>query len=232
MRHPIQLLIREQARSYRESGIGLDDKRTHEHAMALGGLFQAVALVQQVAREGTADAEPFESSIESVLRVDAEDTDAVYGGSARLEYGLRILCRQLGRDKSLQDAEIMRYAVSLLFLERQLVRNARMLSRVREGVETASHQSEHFSTTHENVLARLADTYASTVSQLQPRIMVQGQPEYLNTPANANRIRALLLAGMRSAVLWRQLGGNRFKLLWTRKRIVERAEELLKNGVA
>jgi high frequency lysogenization protein len=208
----------------------LDQLRTHEHAMALAGLFQAVSLVQQVAREGSVDREAFASSIESVFRIDADSTDAVYGGSTRLERGLRTLCRQLGRDKTRRDSEIMRYAVSLMFLERQLVRNARMLQRLREGIDTASQQREHFAVTHENVIARLSDTYASTVSQLQPRIMVQGKPEYLNTPANANRIRALLLAGMRSAVLWRQLGGNRLKLLWTRRHIIQCAEALLANG--
>jgi high frequency lysogenization protein len=205
----------------------VDDLRTREHAMALAGLFQAVTLVQQVARQGSADAEPFESSIASVFRIDAESTDAIYGGSAPLTLGLQTLCRQLGKDKARQDPELMRYAVSLLFLERQLVRNSRMMNRVREGIEAAIEQTEHFSATHENVLARLADTYASTVSQLQPRIMVQGEPDYLNTPANANRIRALLLAGMRSAVLWRQLGGHRLKLLWTRKRIVACAQAML-----
>lgn len=198
--------------------------------MALAGLFQAVSLVQQVAREGSVDGEAFASSIETVFHIDAQSTDAVYGGSARLERGLRTLCRQLDRDKTRQDAEIMRYAVSLMFLERQLIRNARLLNRLREGIDAASQQREHFALTHENVIARLADTYASTVSQLQPRIMVQGKPEYLNTPANANRIRALLLAGMRSAVLWRQLGGNRLKLLWSRKNIVQCAESLLANG--
>jgi high frequency lysogenization protein len=207
----------------------VDEFRTHEHAMALGGLFQAVSLVQQVAREGSVDAAPFEASIASIFRIDAANADAVYGGAAQLERGLRTLCRQLGRDKALQDSELMRYAVSLLFLERQLMRNQRLLDKVRAGVDTATQQSEHFSVTHENVLARLADTYASTVSQLQPRIMVQGKPEYLNTPANANRIRALLLAGMRSAVLWRQLGGNRLRLLWTRKNIVRCAQAMLEN---
>jgi len=205
----------------------LDEFRTHEHAMALAGLFQAVSLVQQVARDGAAESEAFDSSITSILRVDADSTDAVYGGHEQLRRGLQILCRQLGREKSLQDAELMRYAVSLLFLERQLVRNQGMLDKVRSGVDTATQQSEHYSVSHDNVLARLADTYASTVSQLQPRIMVQGKPEYLNTPANANRIRALLLAGMRSAVLWRQLGGNRLRLLWTRKGIVRYAQALL-----
>lgn len=195
--------------------------------MALAGLFQAVALVQQVAREGRADAAPFEASMASVFRIDAESTEAVYGGSAQLPLGLATLCRQLGADKARQDRELMRYAVSLLFLERQLVRNGKMMGRVREGIEAAIAQSEHYCVTHENVLARLAETYASTVSLLQPRIMVQGEPQHLNTPANANRIRALLLAGMRSAVLWRQLGGHRLKLLWTRKHIVACAEAML-----
>jgi high frequency lysogenization protein len=195
--------------------------------MALAGLFQAVTLVQQVAREGSADAEPFESSIASILRIDAQNTDAVYGSNRHLARGLQILCRQLGKQKSLQDSELMRYAVSLLFLERRLMRNTTLLARVREGIDAATQQSEHFPITHENVLARLADTYATSVSQLAPRIMVQGKPEYLNTPANANRIRALLLAGMRSAVLWRQLGGNRLRLLWTRKGIVRCAEAML-----
>ena len=205
----------------------MDEFRTHEHAMALAGLFQAVTLVQQVAREGSADAGPFESSITSILRIDAENTDAVFGDSHHLTRGLQILCQQLGREKSNQDPELMRYAVSLMFLERQLMRSPKMLAKVRDGIDAATQQSEHFAITHENVLARLADTYATTVIQLQPRIMVQGKPEYLNTPANANRIRALLLAGMRAAVLWRQLGGNRLRLLWTRKSIVRCAQALL-----
>jgi high frequency lysogenization protein len=205
----------------------VDEFRTHEHAMALAGLFQAVTLVQQVAQQGSADAEPFESSISSILRIDAENTDAVFGSSSHLTRGLQILCQQFGKEKSRQDAELMRYAVSLMFLERQLMRDAKMLTKVRDGIDAATLQSEHFPVTHENVLARLADTYATTVSQLRPRIMVQGKPEYLNTPANANRIRALLLAGMRAAVLWRQLGGNRLRLLWTRKSIVRCAQGLL-----
>jgi high frequency lysogenization protein len=44
---------------------------------------------------------------------------------------------------------------------------------------------------------------------LSPRIMVNGDPAHLNNPENANRIRALLLAGIRAAMLWRQSGGGR-----------------------
>jgi len=205
----------------------MGDRRTHDHVVALAGIFQAVTLVQQVAREGSVEASAFESTIASLFRIDAASSDEVFGGSAGLECGLRTLCRQLGDDKSRRDPELMRYAVRLLFLERKLSRDRRLMDVVRAGIDAAAEQARHFSTTHENVLARLAEIYSSTVSTIPPRIMVQGQPEHLGNPANANRIRALLLAGIRAAVLWRQLGGSRVRLLFSRRRLVECAEALL-----
>ena len=205
----------------------MEDRHTQDNVVALAGLFQAVKLVQQVAREGSAEPQPFETSIASLFRIDADTTDAVYGGRGHLSLGLRTLCRQLGRDKAQQEAELMRYAVSLLVLERKLIRDKTLLELLRKGIEAASEQPEHFPVTHEDVLAKLADTYSNTISTLEPRIMVQGKPENLNNPANANRIRAMLLSGIRSAVLWRQLGGNRMRLLFSRRRIVRCAESWL-----
>jgi len=49
----------------------------------------------------------------------------------------------------------------------------------------------------------------------------------------ANKIRTLLLAGIRAAVLWRQMGGNRWQLLFSRKDIINDAKMLIgeiKNG--
>ena len=39
-------------------------------------------------------------------------------------------------------------------------------------------------------------------------------------------IRALLLAGIRSAVLWRQLGGRRWRLVTQRQRLLQIAHDL------
>lgn len=78
------------------------------------------------------------------------------------------------------------------------------------------------------VMASLAHAYSQTISRLNPRILVHGDPERLNDTDTANRIRALLLAGIRAAVLWRQTGGSRLKLLFRRKRIVESARISLK----
>lgn len=196
-----------------------------DRILALAGIFQATGLVQQVARAGTADSEPFEASINSVFKIDAERTEDIYDGGRSLRHGLGILCRQLGRRD--RDAELTRYAVTLVFLERKLVSRHDLMKSILEGIHTAHAQAEYFSTIHENVVAKLADIYTSTVSTLSPRIMVSGEPEHLSDPKNANKIRALLLAGMRSTVLWRQLGGNRVQLLLSRKRIVRSAEAML-----
>ncbi|MEN8711447.1 MAG: DUF489 family protein, partial [Arenicellales bacterium] len=42
-----------------------------------------------------------------------------------------------------------------------------------------------------------------------------------------NRIRCLLLAGARAAVLWEQLGGGRIQFLFRRKQFAATAEQIL-----
>ena len=69
----------------------------------------------------------------------------------------------------------------------------------------------------------------STVSTLQPRVMVNGDPARLADGAIANQIRALLLAGMRSAVLWRQCGGTRLGLLFGRRKLATLARRIEQN---
>jgi len=196
-----------------------------ERVMALAGIHQATFLVQQIARYGRIDADPFNSSIASVFTLEAQSTEDVYGGWTRVATGLRTLAKQLGRRE--RDVEVSRYTVSLLFLERKLTRREDLMEVIRDGIDAAGEQVEYFSLTHSNVLARLADIYSNTVSTLSPRIMVTGTPAHLNNPDNANKVRALLLAGMRSTVLWRQLGGSRLQLVFGRKHILAAVESCL-----
>jgi len=93
-----------------------------------------------------------------------------------------------------------------------------MLKTISIGIERAKAQTDHFHLVHENVLANLGDIYLQTVSKLQPRIMVNGVPDYLSRVDVANKIRACLLAGIRSAMLWKQCGGRRWKFLLFRKK--------------
>ena len=123
--------------------------------------------------------------------------------------------------------QITKYAIGVMVLEKQLSKNQNMLNELSSGIELAKNQSEHFSITHENVIANLADLYTKTISTLRPRIMVEGEQAHISNPNHANKIRALLLSAIRSVVLWRQCGGTRWQLILQRKKIIDTANELL-----
>ncbi len=195
--------------------------------IALAGIAQAAALVQQLATTGKADSEAMAASIASILKIDSDSVTDVYGGLAGLKLGLEQLNRQMTGYK-ITNPEQARYSATLVFLEQQLSKRKDLLKSIQSGIIKAQTQSEHFGLMHENVLANLADIYHNTLSTLQPRVMVNGEQEYLSRPDVVNKIRAILLAGIRSAILWRQCGGARWKFLFYRKKIQNELQILLK----
>jgi high frequency lysogenization protein len=195
--------------------------------IALAGIAQAAALVQQLAAKGTADPVAMEASIASVLKIDSDSVIDVYGSLSGLKLGLEQLNVQMTGYK-IVNPEQARYSASLVFLENQLSGRKDLLKSIQIGISKAQAQSEHFGLLHENVLANLGEVYQSTVSTLQPRIMVNGEQEFLSRPDVANKIRACLLAGIRSAILWKQCGGTRWKFLFFRKKIQAELQILLK----
>lgn len=199
-----------------------------EDVIALAGIYQAAVLVKQSARAGTADDSAFRASIGSVFRFDADTAESIYGGLAGLRHGLATMAEQLGRRDLRPDPELTAYAANLMFLERKLARLPWMLETLRSEIEAARPGAESDGVEDRSVIANLADAYSQTISRLSPRILVQGEPRHLKDEGVANRIRALLLAGMRAAVLWRQVGGSRLRLLFGRKRIIAGAQAALR----
>lgn len=194
--------------------------------IALAGIAQAAALVQQLATTGTADNTAMEASIGSVLKIDSDSVIDVYGSLSDIKLGLTQLSQQMTGYK-IVNPEQARYCASLVFLENQLSGRKDLLNTIQIGIYKAQSQAEHFGLLHENLLANLADTYANTLSTLQPRIMVNGDPKYLSNSHIADKIRACLLAGIRSVILWRQCGGSRWKFLFYRKKIQTELQLLL-----
>ncbi len=115
-----------------------------------------------------------------------------------------------------------RLALSVLQLERRFVREDAIVAKVSTGIERARTQAgELGDSAHPDVLAALGGLYADTISNLKPRVMVQGNPHYLGQAGVVAEIRALLLAAVRSAVLWRQTGGQYWNFLFSRKTMLE-----------
>lgn len=197
-----------------------------DQVIALAGVFQAAALVNQVAKQGNAAESAYEASIKSLLMVDAPTTEAIFGDRLGIQLGLRELVKALGRGQGNAQPEIIRYTLSLLHLESKLRKHPEMLEIIGKRINQAIDQTRHFETTHSNVIKNLAGTYLDTISTFSVRIQVQGDPKHLQAQENADRIRALLLAGIRAAILWRQTGGRRYHLLFNRRKIVECAQRL------
>lgn len=195
--------------------------------IALAGMFQAVRLVQQTGRGEHRDEAATAASLGSIFNTDPESVLAVYATPAALQTGLEVLLSQLGTDNRQRDMELTGYVITLLHLERKLARQPQLLEKISAGIDKAREQAGFFSNGHPAVIAGLADVYKQTLSTLQPRIMVRGEQAVLANPDSKNMIRALLLAGMRAAVLWRQCGGNRLKLIFQRKALLECSRELL-----
>ncbi len=201
-------------------------KTDQDQIIALAGIFQAASLTHQIAHSGIADATAMEASIYSLFQIDAESVAAVYGGTERIQTGLQALCREMDAI-NLQGSEVMRYTLTLIHLEQKLGKNPAMQQQIADAIRCAAGKLDHFPMLHSNIIAQLADTYAATISTLHPRIMVNGEPAHLQNSDNANKIRALLLAGIRSAMLWRQCGGSRMKLLIGRRKTLHLARQLL-----
>lgn len=197
-----------------------------DQVIALAGVFQAAALVNQVAKQGNAAESAYEASIKSLLMVDAPTTEAIFGDRLGIQLGLRELVKALERGQGNAQPEIIRYTLSLLHLESKLRKHPEMLEIIGKRINQAINQTRHFETTHSNVIKNLAGTYLDTISTFSVRIQVQGDPKHLQAQENADRIRALLLAGIRAAILWRQTGGRRYHLLFNRRKIVECAQRL------
>jgi high frequency lysogenization protein len=195
--------------------------------LALAGVFQATELVRQAANHGTWSGYAATASLESLLRLEADSAEEVFGGRERVRLGLETMVSVLSGEE--EHAENLPHAVALLQLQRKFTGNRAMMTQVGEelgrisllGANLEAHQREDLQAMEINRL------YGLTISQLSPRIVVKGRPQYLQNERTVSWVRTLLFAGLRAGVLWQQLGGGRFNLLFGRRKILDQANAAL-----
>jgi len=192
-----------------------------ERTVALAGIMQACKQVQSLARNGRADAYDVEPNMKAILVLDAISTPAVYGGIDGVRTGLQMIRDGALNSPQALQVEVLRYAMSIMALQTQLYRDNDAFNKFGQEVEQLSSVS-----TDEFTLA-CSDLYQKHISNMRPQIIVQGEEDYLQQPEIPPQIRGLLLAAFRSAVLWQQKGGSRFKILWERTRMQNAAKSLL-----
>lgn len=186
-----------------------------DRVLALAGLVQALAQVRRIADTGQSETRQVQAALDSVFRIDAASAEAVYGDAGDLRGGLRLLRDYLSKGN--KDEALGRLALAVLQLERRFVRSGGITSKVQAGLRQLAGEAKAQGSAHPDVIAELARLYADTISNLRPRVMVQGNPHYLGQAGVVSEIRALLLAALRAAVLWRQMGGSLWDFVFRRR---------------
>ncbi len=197
-----------------------------DRVVALAGVFQAAVLTQQLARTGEADHDAMASSVRSILITDALDTASVFGGYGGVDLGLRTVVTKMSRRADSRDLEVAGYVMALTQLEGKLRGNAPMQARIRRELGELQAR-EGLQALGAELFAGLAGLYTQTLSLIRPPIVVHGQEGHLADAGVVDRVRTALLAGVRAAYLWHQLGGRRWHLILKRGAYVDGARALL-----
>lgn len=196
----------------------------YDRTIAFAGLCQAVKLVQKVAKDGHCDPEVLETSLNSIIVTDPSNTLEIFGNESQLRTGLQAMT---SIDSSPSSNEMTRYLMSVLVLERKLASRRDSMQQLGDRIDTAKRQVGHFELMDDQMISNLASIYLDIISPLGPRIQVTGTPAQLQQQNVQHKVRALLLAAIRAAVLWRQVGGKRRHLIFGRKQMTEQAKILL-----
>lgn len=199
-----------------------------EQVIALAGVAQAAHMVDQVAKTGTFPAAFFEASLRSLFTFDAPTVEAVYGNIQGVKLGLRSIVDMLSDATNEDNIAMGAYLRGLLKLEEQFRKRDDLQNIIATRLGHVDFKAQHFTNDAIELAASISSIYQDTISHLPYRIKVKGSVQHLEQTKNADLVRTILLAGLRSAHLWHQLGGRQRHFLFRNGRLVEIATALNK----
>lgn len=200
--------------------------------LALSGVAQSAYLVKQLDQHGMVGQDKLNTMIRSLFITNPGTTEEVYGSVSRLNLGMQVLQEIVRNEEgSLKSPDVLRYFLGILHLERKLAAKKGMLAELGQRLDNMQQLSlDDPDLANPDLIHQLSGLYKETLSTLPFRIQVTGEANFLKNEELADKIRAVLLTGIRSAVLWYQSEGRRWHLLIGRKKI-ERNLLLLMNKV-
>lgn len=206
-------------------------ERHLQQTLALAGIAQAAFLVHQLAHHGLAAHDKMTTAVNSLFVTHPKVAADVFGQVSKLNLGLQVLQEILaGNSAVFSPTEVLRYQMGLLYLEHKLAGKRGMLDAISTGLDTIRRRFPEIEVAgNPEALKEVGRLYQDTLSTLPFRIQVRGDMNFLKNEHVACKVRVALFAGVRAAVLWRQVGGRRWHLLIHRKRIARDVNRLLLN---
>lgn len=211
--------------------------------IALAALFQCCAQISRVANTGYMDEHAAAAVVRGLLVTNPQSVEDIYS-PGRLMTGFKQLVDSFDRtmgNKTSETIAITQNALKIIALEINISRNSAIFNRMGSEIDRLyanilAKEPDYLEASPEiildnNYLKDFSNLYQSLISPNFPKLIIYGEEQYLSNPVNQDRIRALLLSGIRAVVLWRQLGGRRRFLFFRRKAIVECARKGATSGI-
>ena len=192
--------------------------------ISLGAIYQACNEIKKIAWQGEINNNIIEPLINSVYQTTSEEIEDVFISIKRLNSGLDFLRRQLVGDAFSRDGEVSRYFEAIGILVKNMNKRDEILNKLRAELTKQSMPINEDNLDQHALF--LSELYLSTISTVEPRIIVNGDNKYLTDKKNAAMIRSLLLCAIRSYILWQQSGGSKFRIFIFKKKIAELAVKL------
>ena len=192
--------------------------------ISLGAIYQACNEIKKIAWRGEINNNIIEPLINSVYQTTSEEIEDVFISIKRLNSGLDFLRRQLVGDAFSRDGEVSRYFEAIGILVKNMNKKDDVLNKLRTELTKQSMPINEDNLDQHALF--LSELYLSTISTVEPRIIVNGDNKFLTDKKNAAMIRSLLLCAIRSYILWQQSGGSKFRIFIFKKKIAELAVKL------
>lgn len=189
--------------------------------IALAAICQAASMVCDASRGKALDKDALRQLFNGVMVTSPNSVFDVYQNIQDLRAGCNSMVKQMSGKTDNRDMELTRYIAGIMALSKKLMQSSKAQQQLSEAIDQVSRRLDHFDITSDTVASNFADGYSKAISPLGQKIQVMGDANVLTQDVVQNKIRALLLAGVRAGVLWRQMGGKRRQFIFNRKQILQ-----------
>lgn len=192
---------------------------------SLAALYQSCNAISRIAWEGQYDEKEFLPLIKSILDVDSDDPLTIYQQPISLKSGFEFLKKQVVDDIFTRSSETRRYISSIKDLIKRINTSNIIDEQFRKRIDRINENEYEKNT--DNIVLEIGQLYKDTFSQLEPRIVISGDNQYLKQDLNAARIRTALMAAIRSVYLWKSCNGSDLKFFLFKKKYISRIREII-----
>ena len=169
--------------------------KLENQTLALAGMFQAAALVDELAVHGNCDTNVFDCSINSLFTIDAATARDALGDISCLSRGFEAMGDYLGGENRSPGRNIAYYLLSMLKISTQVLRDPDLAQKLLDGLERIEHSTSEFDMSRGSVINKIDGLYQDSISSLNPRILVRGEQNYLRNDDKCGQNQGPVICG-------------------------------------